>query len=164
MRLLEEGLIVGFAPDAHVYSQMPNSLQAARSQNVRWERGKIDVMTTYSPRLLLGGIRSGNWSMIDGALELMVPPFSLTFSLGFVLLGLSLLTGSMVAIGMALFIVGALLLYTARGLSIMPVRSARLYLAFLYAPWFIVWKLSVYIAVAFGAGKGQWVRTARSAE
>jgi len=164
MRLLKEHLTVAFAPDAHAYSQMPNSLQAARSQNVRWERGKLDVMVAYSPRLLLGGLRALNWPMIDGALELMVPPFSLTFGLGFVLLGLSLLSGSLPAIGMGIFIAGALLLYTVRGLIIMPVRSTRLFLALLYAPWFIAWKFGVYITVAFGAGKGEWVRTARSTD
>jgi len=164
MRLLKEHLTVAFAPDAHAYSQMPNSLQAARSQNVRWERGKLDVMVAYSPRLLLGGLRALNWPMIDGALELMVPPFSLTFGLGFVLLGLSLLSGSLPAIGMGIFIAGALLVYTVRGLIIMPVRSTRLFLALLYAPWFIAWKFGVYITVAFGAGKGEWVRTARSTD
>jgi 1,2-diacylglycerol 3-beta-glucosyltransferase len=164
MRLLQAGLTVAFAPAAHVYSQMPSSLHAARSQNIRWERGKIEVMSRYSPRLLAQGIRTGNWSMIDGALEPLVPPFSLAFGLAFGLLGASLLLGWLPAIGLGLFIVGAQVLYTLRGLAIMPVRSARLYLALAYAPWFIAWKTGVYVAVAFGAGKGQWVRTARSAD
>ncbi len=162
LRLLAAGIRVAFAPEAHVYSQMPNSLGAARSQNVRWERGKLELMRRHSPRLLLDGARTGDWSKIDGALALLVPPFSLTFGLAFATLGASLVSGSTPAIGLATFNVLALLLHSARGLAIMPVRSPRIYLALLYAPWFILWKVGVYLAVAAGAGKGQWVRTART--
>lgn len=162
MRLLLDGIKVGFAPDAHVYSQMPNSLRAARSQNVRWERGKIDVMRHYSPRLLLAGLRNLNPAQVDGALELMIPPFSLTFFAAFASLGLGLLLRSPLAIGLGALIVAAQVLYTLRGLAILPSRSARVYLALAFAPWFILWKFGVYAAVALGAGKGQWVRTARS--
>lgn len=162
LRLLRAGIKVAFAPEAHVYSQMPNSLGAARSQNVRWERGKLELMRRYSPRLLLDGARTGDWSKIDGALALLVPPFSLTFGLAFATLGASLVAGAAPAIGLAAFNVLALLLHTARGLAIMPVRSARIYLALVYAPWFVLWKVGVYLAVAVGAGRGQWVRTART--
>jgi cellulose synthase/poly-beta-1,6-N-acetylglucosamine synthase-like glycosyltransferase len=164
MRLLAAGVKVSFAPDAHVYSQMPGSLRTARSQNVRWERGKIELMCRYSPGLLVSGIRSGDWSRIDGALELIMPPFSLTFGLAVVLLGVSLWVGSFPATVLGLFNVGAQALYTVRGLAIMPMHSARLYLALLYAPWFILWKTGVYLAVALGDGRGQWVRTTRSAD
>jgi 1,2-diacylglycerol 3-beta-glucosyltransferase len=162
MRLLADGIKVGFAPAAHVYSQMPNSLRAARSQNVRWERGKLDVMWRYSPRLFLMGLRGRNWSQIDGAMELMVPPFSLAFGLAFAVLAAGLMLWSPLAIGLGLFVIGAQAAYTLRGLAIMPRRSPRVYLALLFAPWFILWKLGVYVAVALGAGKGKWVRTARS--
>lgn len=164
MRLLSAGMRVVFAPDAHVYSQMPGSLRTARSQNVRWERGKIELMRRHSPGLLVGGIRDGDWSRIAGALELMIPPFSVAFGLTAALFGASLLVGSLPAICLGLFNLGAQLLYTARGLAIMPMHSGRLYLALLWAPWFIVWKAGVYLAVAFGDGRGQWVRTARSVD
>lgn len=164
MRLLLEGLKVAFAPRAHVYSEMPTSLRAAQSQNIRWERGKIEVMLAYSPRLLLSGIRTLNWSQVDGALELMVPPFSLAVGLALLMFVASLLVGSMPAVALATFVVVAQLAYTIRGITAMPLHSRQLYLALLYAPWFITWKAGIYLAVAVGAGKGQWVRTTRSSD
>src|SRR5262249_48900736 len=44
MQLLKAGHRVIFAPRAHVYSQMATSLRVAWSQNVRWERGKLELM------------------------------------------------------------------------------------------------------------------------
>lgn len=164
MRLLSAGIEVAFAPAAHVYSEMPNSLAAARSQTVRWERGKIEVMRQHSLPLLLHGLVARRWPLVDGALAMIIPPFSLTIGLSLAALALSFAAGWWPAVAVALAIVAMQLGYTVRGLLIMPVRSARLYLALVYVPWLILWKVWVYIAVALGAGKGQWVRTARASQ
>lgn len=162
MRLLRAGMKVTFAPHAHVYSQMPNSLRAAYSQNVRWERGKLELMRRYSLSLLIEGIKTGDWSRVDGGLQLIVPPFSLCFGLAVASLGLSLAMGWSPAIVLALLILASQAIYTLCGLVIMPTRSPRIYLALLCVPWFIAWKAGLYLAVAAGAGRGQWIRTTRA--
>src|SRR5207248_624048 len=102
--------------------------------------GKLELMFKYTPILLVEGIRTGDWSKLEGALQLTVPPFSLAFGLAAASLGLSLLMGSTPAIALALFILASQALYMLSGLAIMPNRSVRIYLALLCVPWFIVWK------------------------
>jgi hypothetical protein len=44
----------------------------------------------------------------------------------------------------------------------MRVKSSRIFLALLYMPLFIVWKIGLYAAIALGTGKATgWVRTSR---
>ena len=57
MELLLEGVLVAYAPDAVVEAEMPTTLEGARTQNERWERGRIELARRYVPRLV--GARPG---------------------------------------------------------------------------------------------------------
>jgi 1,2-diacylglycerol 3-beta-glucosyltransferase len=161
-RLLAAGVKVAFAPEAHVYSHMPTSLQSARSQNVRWEQGKSQNIRRHCMRLLVAGMRTRNWSMLALVMDVSVPPFSLTFASTLVAIALSLLVCSPFVIGLGAFSFVAQLLYALRGLCIMPVKSPTIYLALLYAPLFIAWKVGLYVAITFGSSRPEWIRTART--
>ena len=52
MELLLTGERVSFAADAVLAAEMPATLGASRSQQERWERGRLEMARRYVPRLL----------------------------------------------------------------------------------------------------------------
>ena len=185
---------VTFAPDAIVQAEMPETLASSYTQNVRWERGRLQALYRYTPRLLQTAWRdrleSGNgrsFLFFDAAMEHIIPPFSLlaawtTLSLmaAIVLPGgkakagrkaqelqrqpnkssgsrrlkaVNVLLGSGLLIGQVVYMLGAL----------QAVRAPRkAYLALLYAPIFMVWKIWLYVRVLLGLDRQGWVRTRRN--
>jgi 1,2-diacylglycerol 3-beta-glucosyltransferase len=160
-RLLADGYRVAFAPAARVQTWMPASLAGARGQNERWERGRLDALRRYAPRLLRQGLRQRSWAPIDGALELLLPPFTIAGGAATILIALGALLGSLVVSVLAGLALLAQALYLLRGLTLLPARSPRFYLALLWAPVFVVWKIPVYLGAALRRGSIAWVRTAR---
>ena len=86
MSLILSGERVTFAPDAVVKAEMPESLADSYSQNVRWERGRLQALRRYTPLLLKRAwLDRGNsqldkrrWFLFfDAAMEHIIPPFSL---------------------------------------------------------------------------------------
>lgn len=163
-RLLAAGLKVAFAPEAVVRTQLPQSLAVARTQSERWERGRIDATRRHVPALLAQGLRRLSWTSIDGAIELLIPPFSILFAMTLALLGLSLLSGSVPLIAIATVGFAAQCLYTLRGLLLASTRYANLHRALLLVPAFVVWRLALYVRVLARRGKesAQWTRTVRT--
>jgi glycosyltransferase involved in cell wall biosynthesis len=161
-RLLAAGLRVAFAPDAIVRTELPQSLDVARMQSERWERGRLDAMRRHVPGLLAEGLRHGSWASIDGAIELLIPPFSILIALMLGLLGLSVLTGvvPLIAVAAAGFV--ALCLYTWRGVALASSRYPHSYRAFLFVPGFVLWRLWLYVGVLTRRGRVQWTRTVRT--
>ena len=155
------GLRVAYAGEVAVRTQMPTTLTVVRSQSNRWERGRLQVMARFAPRLLLSGLRRRSWAPIDGALELLIPPFSIVVGLAAALLAVALVARQPAAGALAAIGLGAQALYVARALMLIPGRSPGLYLALLCAPFFIAWKVPLYLVAAFRRGSGQWTRTAR---
>ena len=167
-RLLAAGLHVTFAPDAIVRTQLPQSLAVARTQSERWERGRLDAMRRHVPALLGHGLRRHSWSCIDGAIELLIPPFSIFIALMVALLGLSLLSGIAPLIIVAVIGLVAQCLYTLRGLALASTRYPHIHRALLFVPIFVLWRLWLYSTVLARRGHeqsgGQWTRTVRTTQ
>jgi cellulose synthase/poly-beta-1,6-N-acetylglucosamine synthase-like glycosyltransferase len=163
-RLLAAGLRVTFAPDAIVRTQLPQSLAVARTQSERWERGRLDAMRHYVPTLLGQGLRRRSWSSIDGAIELLTPPFSILIVLMFLLLGLSLLSGIIPLIVMTTIGLVAQCLYTLRGVMLASTRYPHIHRALLFVPAFVLWRLWLYLVVLSRRGRVEWTRTVRTAQ
>jgi glycosyltransferase involved in cell wall biosynthesis len=161
-RLLAAGLRVAFAPDAIVRTQLPQSLSVARTQSERWERGRLDVMRRHVPTLLANGLRRRSWSSIDGAIELLIPPFSVFVALMAALFGLTLLSGIAPLVGLAATGLVAVCLYTLRGVALAAARYPHIYRALLFVPAFILWRLWLYVATLTRRGRVQWTRTVRT--
>jgi len=161
-RLLVAGLHVTFAPEAVVRTRLPGSLAVARKQNERWERGRLDAMRHHVPSLLGHGLRHRSWSSIDGALELLIPPFSVLIALMLALLGLSILSGVQSLIVMAAIGLVAQCLYTLRGVVLASRHYQHIYRALLYVPAFVIWRLCLYLGVLSRRGRVQWTRTVRT--
>jgi 1,2-diacylglycerol 3-beta-glucosyltransferase len=152
---------VTFAPDAIVWAEMPGSLAAAQTQNVRWERGRQEMVRHYVPRLLREAFVHRSFMLFDAAVEQIIPPFSLVAAatLCCLLGGLALgsFTGALIG---ALLILGQII-YILAGL-VLSYAPIKVYQALLYAPAFIVWKVWLYTRVLAGFDREGWTRTARN--
>jgi 1,2-diacylglycerol 3-beta-glucosyltransferase len=187
MALILGGERVTFAPDAVAWAEMPGTLADAQSQNVRWERGRLEMLRTYVPNLLAGAwkaARGRRWSsaylLFDAAMEQIIPPFSILAGASVLGLLLALVLGGAaalvagrpawqiagslawtgVSLGLGLLI--AQVLYTLAGLALAG-APRRVYLALLTAPALVVWKIWLYVRVLLGMDRQGWVRTKRNA-
>ena len=161
-RLLMAGIRTAFAPEAIVLTQLPPSSASAQTQSQRWERGRLETMRSSLPALLAHGFRTGSWSSIDGALELLVPPFSILVAVTIMLFGLSVLSGSRLLIVVALIGLVAQCLYTLRGLVPAAKRHPRIFGALFIAPIFVIRRLWLYLTVLTRRTRVQWTRTVRT--
>ena len=186
MALVLGGERVTFAHDAVVWAEMPGTLADAQSQNVRWERGRLEMVRIYVPKLLAGAwgeLRSKRvkraYMLFDAALEQIIPPFSIL--VGASVLGLLLafilgcaaalvagrlawqfgggLTSASVGLGLGLLLGQAI--YTLTGLWLAD-APRRVYLSLLAAPAMVVWKIWLYARVLLGLDRQGWVRTKRN--
>lgn len=180
MALVLAGERVMFAPDAVVEAEMPQNLSGSQTQNVRWERGRLQMAQTYVPPLLRqagAAIKQGRYGraylLFDAVMEHIIPPFSIL--VGVTGLGLlaavvlflippaSPLINSLQKINLILGLFNLLgqIIYIFYGLRL--VRAPRkIYQALLYAPAFVFWKIWLYIRILLGRDRQGWVRTARN--
>lgn len=169
--LLLDGALVRFVPDAVVAAEMPVSLDASRTQNERWERGRLDVARRYVPELArrsLRGSPSLRAAHVDAVADQLTPPLSVVAA------------GSVVAVvastalarrGGRLARLQAVLAWASlAGLGFHVVGGFRLarvpkavYGAMLHAPRLVVWKVGLWLRMLGGRREVAWTRTARNA-
>ncbi len=160
MQLILAGERATFAPEAVVYAEMPGTLRASQTQNVRWERGRLEQARRYVPQLLRCSLRRRSFLLFDAAIEQLIPPFAVLFGASLLLLPAALLSGGRRVRALGLGIVAGESIYTLSGLAL--ARAPRsVYRALLYAPAFVAWKCWLYVRVLLGLDRAGWVRTAR---
>ncbi len=160
LTLASKGIYVGFAPEATVISAMPASLGQAKSQNLRWERGRLRLALRRGPQLLMDAVSHGSYKKLDILLEQTLPPLSVVAALNILMLPVAFATGFAPLWSASVFSFCALGTHVTIGLA--SARAPRqVYTAFLFAPAFIAWKLFIY-AIALLPGSAHWVRTQRS--
>lgn len=187
MALILGGERVTFAHDAVVWAEMPGTLADARTQNVRWERGRMEMVRGYVPRLLREAsraLRAGQgrraFLLGDAAMEQLIPPFSVLAGATVLGLLLSIILGGALSLAngepfwlmsgaaaragivLALALLVGQAAYTLIGLALAR-ASRRVYLALLAAPALVAWKVWLYIRVLLGLDRQGWVRTKRNA-
>ena len=160
MLLAENGVRVSFAREAEILSAMPASLRASRTQNERWEKGRLAVAKEYVPRFYAKGILKRSAMMLDAAIEQTIPPLSVVGLAGAALLAASLFTGDWMAISASAAILGAIAFHSIVGL-VAARPPAAVFLSVAYVPWYALWKASLYVR-AMKPGQHKWVRTERS--
>jgi GT2 family glycosyltransferase len=160
MRLVLEGTRTRFVREAWVSQPVPTNRRASSEQQARWEKGKLDMIRAWTPRLLGAGIARQDPVRIHAGLECLVPPQSVLALGGLLgaaagalgrrprLLALSLLTLG----GQTAFVLGGLRLVRA---------PASVYRALPTAPVLIAGKIALYARLASGRGPRGWVRTER---
>jgi cellulose synthase/poly-beta-1,6-N-acetylglucosamine synthase-like glycosyltransferase len=168
MALLLEGEPVTFAPDAIVWAEMPDTLAAAETQNVRWEQGRLEMVRRYVPRLLLAAARQPQHAplLLDAVVEHLIPPLSI--------LAASSLMVSLVSwlwpqrnhrrtLGRLLSVLtlGGQAVYVLAGLHLAGASRAS-FRALLFSPIYLFWKLLLYGRLLLGKGASGWERTSRN--
>ncbi len=161
LALVHAGLRVDFAPETTVLADMPVTLAQAASQNQRWERGRLQLVRSHVPRLLLDGLRLRSWLRVDAAVEQLLPPLSVPVALGGALLVISLLVEAPPAALLAGLGLLAQLVYLAAALLLVR-APLKAYLALSSAPVYIAWKVGVYAHSMVNTRASAWIRTARS--
>lgn len=171
MGLILSGERVAFAPDATVWAEMPGTLRGAHSQNVRWEQGRFQLARYYVPLLLQAifnpqqlGRPLSRSLLFDSIMEHVIPPFSVVMGLSVVYWALAWLCatfwGATPLLILATLLLVGQLIYIVAGL-VLARTPPRTYLALLYAPIFIFWKIQLMLAMMTRVEKQGWVRTAR---
>jgi cellulose synthase/poly-beta-1,6-N-acetylglucosamine synthase-like glycosyltransferase len=151
-------------PLARVSGELPSGQDAAVTQRTRWEHGHLQTLLTQVPRLLTAGLRQWRPSLLGLALELSVPPLSLLFllwafasaaALGWWALGGSPLPAVCLAGGGLAVLLSILAAWVKFGRESLPLTSL------LAAPWYVLWKVPIYVAFLFRR-QLEWVRTKRN--
>jgi N-acetylglucosaminyldiphosphoundecaprenol N-acetyl-beta-D-mannosaminyltransferase len=135
---------------------------------MRWEGGRFHVVRTRLGRLLVTAVRTRDWSRLDAAIDLAVPPLGLLVLVagtGTVLAELLIAGGVIPGWGLAPWIVAcaAIPAYVFIGLRAAH-APASAYRAMLRAPVFVLGKVGVYLRLARGLRADRWERTERPAE
>ncbi len=173
MELLLSGERVSFAADAVLAAEMPATLGASRSQQERWERGRLEMARTYVPRLLRRPSvqRQGQrMAQLDAAADQLVPPLSMavgaTVGAGIASHVLLRRVRTPLARLNAALSIGLLLAQAAHVLAgLRMVRAPRsVYKSLVYAPLMVAWKLPLLAQVAIFGRAVRWTRTARNDE
>lgn len=161
-RLLLDGVLVRYNPDAIVISEMPTGTKQAEPQRRRWERGRMQTIRDYAPMLLWTFLRSPRWRYLDALLELCTPPLSLLVFGQTVLVIVALLVDWRWAMVFGAYLL-VTVLYVISGL--VQRRAPRsVWLGLLAVPLFLLWKIPFYLRLFFGKKQEGWERTRRAAE
>jgi len=163
LTLVQGGICVTYAPEATVLGEMPVSLRQARSQNVRWERGRLQLLRRHGPAMLATALRRRNPAILDALTEQLVPPLSVLTAATTAWFIFSRFVGRGGVRALASGVMIGQLGYVLTGLWLVRARP-RVYVALLGAPVYIVWKVWIYLLAAVNLGDARWVRTSRSAE
>jgi len=146
-----------------VRSEMVTSGDNASSQRSRWESGRFALVATMAPQLLGNFFRTGQIRYLIAFAELAVPPLSLLVLLFAVtsLLALVVLHGAWVQIIAAWWAI--LLFYVVSG-QIQRRAALHTWRVLLAAPFYILWKVPLYLTMAIRKKSDAWVRTKREHE
>jgi cellulose synthase/poly-beta-1,6-N-acetylglucosamine synthase-like glycosyltransferase len=160
--LVQRGRRVDFAPETTVLADMPVSLAQAKSQNLRWEQGRLELLRTRALGLLLRGLRERSLLKVDVVLEQLVPPLSVPVALGTLAATLGVLTRQLRLARLAGLALACLAAHFLVALALVR-APARVYLAFGFAPRYILWKVALY-GHSLASRPGRWIRTGRTGE
>jgi cellulose synthase/poly-beta-1,6-N-acetylglucosamine synthase-like glycosyltransferase len=160
-KLILGGERATFAPDAQVWAEMPATLAAARTQQMRWERGRLETARHYIPLLLREALIRRSFLLFDAAVEQLIPPFSIIAAISVMSLTVALALRDGVGIVLAALMLIGQVIYILAGVSLarVPRHVSR---ALLYAPVFIVWKFWIYGRVLIDRQQNSWIRTTRN--
>ncbi|MBO0780428.1 MAG: glycosyltransferase, partial [Ktedonobacteraceae bacterium] len=163
LSLILHGETVRYVPEAVVRSQMPTTFAQMRTQDIRWE--SADPSQSHwrvAWDLFLAGIRARDLKRLEAIVELLTPPLSSLVGMCVFLVLAALLLWSWPLLLLGCCVVLGLGFYVGTAFYFLrPPRSV--YMALLYTPAFVVWKLWVYVVLRKNKRhSSEWVRTGRT--
>jgi cellulose synthase/poly-beta-1,6-N-acetylglucosamine synthase-like glycosyltransferase len=154
-----------FCPSARVLSQFPLSIEGAKSQRKRWERGHLNVIAKIIPSFLLEAIIKRNIGLLAMVFDAAVPPLTLLGLLVFLTLllsafgslcGLSSLALTVSAVTAVAYASAVFVSWLRFGRDVLPLKAVISVLPY------VIGKLSLYGQIFFRRRiPSHWVRTAR---
>src|SRR5262249_27231911 len=132
----------------------------ARTQQARWEGGRLALIRACALPLLRTGLRRRDLARLDAAAEIIVPPLSVIVLLVALCAMSALLLGWAPGLWLACGLLGTLIVHLAAGMLLARLSTGA-YLSLLVAPLYMVWKCWVYAVALIGRGESGWVRTGR---
>lgn len=155
-----------FCPQIQVTGRLPQEQTAATVQRTRWEHGNLQILLSQVPYLLQSAIQLRRWELLALALELSVPPLSLLVIFwglgmaGAVLINL-LGTGTF---AVTLFSIMGIMIFLAIFFAWIKFgRKIISGLALLSVPFYLLWKIPIYLGFLIKPEKN-WTRTQRDSE
>ncbi|HEX2915565.1 MAG TPA: glycosyltransferase family 2 protein [Chloroflexia bacterium] len=167
-RLALAGVPVTYVPEAQIYGQAASNRKQATTQRMRWEGGRFKQARQDVPPLLRRAVKKGDFNAFDRAMDLIIPPLALlVLMLGAftvldtvlcLVLGGDWLSATVIGwlgllVGIGLFVLGGLLVARA------PLSA---YLALLFAPFYVLWKMQIYARMLVKRAPQEWTRTPRA--
>jgi cellulose synthase/poly-beta-1,6-N-acetylglucosamine synthase-like glycosyltransferase len=156
-----------FCPEVRVTSELPEASKVAEGQRTRWEHGHLATITGQVPKLLKAALLRARPSLFVQALDLAVPPLAMLVAMlvGCVVLAgaWALLTQRWVALALAL----AALLAVGASVLLAWARHARAVISartLLSIPFYVLWKIPMYLSFLAGGRQKTWVRTERTGQ
>jgi len=156
LSLARRGVAIAFEPSASVTGFMAQDYNSARTQDERWERGRLSLVGKALTAAATA-FAHGNVAAAAGALEVASLPLSLVT--GIVVAGGIVSTLGYASTGLAIGSAAALGLYVIAGLASARVPFSEL-TALTAVPRYVVHKAGVYIRVVMRPARG-WRRTER---
>lgn len=149
-----------FCAEARVTGVLPQKEEAAKSQKKRWTHGHLQTLQTQVPRLIKAAFTQKRFELLAIALDLCVPPLSLLaivwlINLIFLVIFQQELTIVILALLEGLLLFTAIIAAWAKfARNDIPLK------ALLKIPFYVLWKISIYLAFWFNPQQS-WVRTER---
>ena len=152
-----------FCSEALVTGRLPQQDLVASGQRRRWEHGHLQTLITQVPRLLKASVVQRRFDLLAIALDLCIPPLSLLVAMWVVAVGGALLAAALGASwipGMILTIEGFLIFISIIGTWAKFGRADIPVLTLLAVPFYILWKIPLYLAFLVRP-ETKWIRTTR---
>jgi cellulose synthase/poly-beta-1,6-N-acetylglucosamine synthase-like glycosyltransferase len=164
--LLTRGIRVGYVPEAISYGQAAPGWRAASWQRLRWYRGARQIQQRLALKLLGLGLRKGDWAALDGAVELLLPPYSVLALLSVLALIVQVMCPSLpfllpLAVSTSLASLWVIFPFAGLFADRAPLSA---YGALLYGPFYLLWRISVGLWARVRGERVRWVRTQRHGE
>lgn len=166
LMLTLQGYTVASVKEAIIYSQVTKSLQSAKSQRVRWSKGRLETLLKYWPDFFKHGILKCDIHKIDALIEILRPSYSVQIFWSIIYIVLIFIFNEFstefysMFLTVACFILGSQILYFFIGLLIQK-PSLKTWLALFMVPLYILWKIFVTISGMLTFRDKSWIRTKR---
>lgn len=166
LQLLLAGFPASFAPEAVVHAIMPQQQANARSQRIRWESGRFQLIQKHWLPLLRAAVTKKSYQYFDVFLELIIP--TLVNTVGFSILCLLISVAATVVdpkLPMAFVLiwiglVAAGFIHVVVGLYASDAKWYT-YRALMNLPRYATWKIVLFIKSMLQGREKEWVRTTR---
>lgn len=164
--LLLRKVKVTYVPGARSTGEAVQRWRDATAQRLRWVGGGQGIARAYTGQFLRALLREPRPALLDQLLELVLPPYTLSLALTFLLMLLMLIFPGVHPISslstlLLVFVLWVLFPLLGLLLASAPTKS---YLALWLGPVYVIWRLAVSTQARLTKKDIVWVRTKRSQE